>query len=120
MSKKTNAKHWYQVNKLKAGADAVSSSIRVKSAREAVLSVEHELNLLKISTSSGLGATFRRAFIGKSPSEILIEGLEKRRLELKRLLEMEIANVSQTAQRTYGGDWAKRNPELAKKTEKKI
>ncbi len=120
MSRKTDAKHWYQVNKSRAGTDAVNSSSKVKSAKEAVQTAENELYILKKSIPTDLVSSLRRAFIGKRPAEIQVEGLEKKLVELKRILEAEIANVSHAAQRAYGEDWARRNPELAKKTEKKI
>lgn len=119
MTTKKDGQHWYQVNKSRVQNEAINSSVKVRTAKQAVQEAEQKLSLLKASFDESLAASLRRTFFGKNLSEISIEECEKSLFRLKITLSEATRQVAQEAGRAYGEDWASRNPDKAKRYTKK-
>ncbi len=114
MSKKTDAQHWYQVHKARAGAASVEGSALVSAAREKVRSLTLQHSELSACTTNSISSTLRRSIFGRNALEEQVHQLEIQLVDARsKLLAIE-QSARLSGEKAYSSDWVERNPDKAK------
>ena len=114
MSKKSDARHWYQVHKAHAGSESVERSSAVSAARASVRLLELRLLEMKVHVSTSISSTIRRSLFGLNSLEEQVRQLETQLLNAKSTLLAAETTARKLGEQAYGSDWAARNPDRAK------
>ena len=114
MSKKTDARHWYQVHKARAGAASVEGSASVAAAGEKVRLLDLQHSELSARTTKSISSTLRRSIFGRNALEEQVHQLEHQLLDARSKLLKTEQDARISGEKAYSSDWVGRNPDKAK------